>query len=116
MIREFIELPKFLDKWKEAGLTEDDLIDLEVFLCEHPDAGDIIPGTGGLRKLRFSLKDKGKRGGARVIYVDFAFYERIYLFTAYTKSEKVDLTPDEKDKIRKSIKLLESELERKRIK
>lgn len=92
------------------------MIDLEVYLCEHPDAGDIIPGAGGLRKLRFSLKDKGKRGGARIIYVDFAFYEKIYLFTAYTKSEKVDLTPDEKDKIIKSIKLLEMELERKRIK
>lgn len=86
MIREFIELPKFIDRWIEAGLTEEDLKDLEVFLCEHPDSGEMIPGAGGLRKLRYSLKNKGKRGGARVIYVDFAFYEKIYLFTAYTKA------------------------------
>ncbi len=108
-------MPKFIYKWTEAGFTEDDLKDLEVYLCEHPDSGSIVPGTGGLRKLRYSLKNKGKRGGARIVYVDFAFYEKIYLFTAYTKSDKVDLTSEEKEKIKVAIKHLENELERERL-
>lgn len=115
MRREFIELPKFLEKWKNAGLTEDDLKELEIYLCENPKLGTIIPGTGGLRKLRYSLKDKGKRGGARVVYVDFAFYEKIYLFSVYAKAEKIDLTQSEKENIKKAIKSLERELERKRL-
>lgn len=113
MNREFIELPKFIDKWKAAGLTENDLLRLEVYLSDCPGSGDIIPGTGGLRKLRFILKNKGKRGGARVVYVDFAYYKKIYLFSVYAKAEKIDLTPFEKENIKKMIKVLENELGRK---
>jgi hypothetical protein len=94
-------------------LTEDDLRNFEAYLCDNPSAGDMIPGTGGLRKLRFGIPGTGKRGGARVVYVDFAFHEKIYLFNAYTKSRKIDLTSEEKANIRKAIKALGTELERK---
>jgi len=55
MKREFVYMPTFEKQWKEANLTDDDLKDLEVFLCEHPESGDMIQGTGGLRKLRWSI-------------------------------------------------------------
>ena len=53
MKREFIELPEFLKRWYEIGLTDDDLIQLKIYLCKNPEIGDLIQGTGGLRKLRW---------------------------------------------------------------
>lgn len=58
-----------------------------------PTAGDVIPGGGGLRKLRWPVRGHGKRGGARVIYWRDTAGERIYLIYAYLKSECSDLTP-----------------------
>jgi hypothetical protein len=113
MTREFIELPEFIKCWNEIGLSEDDLFELEDYLCKNPDKGDVIQGTGGLRKLRWNLKNKGKRGGVRTLYVDFVYYEKIYLITAYTKNEKVDLSSEEKKEIKRLIELLENELRRK---
>lgn len=110
MTREFIELPEFLKKWRDLGLSEEDLRELEVFLCKYPDKGDLIQGTGGLRKLRWSLKNKGKRAGIRTLYIDFAIHEKIYLITVYAKSEKIDLTMDEKNIVRKMIEVLEKEI------
>lgn len=69
MNRTFIEVPTFTKKWKELGLTDENLRELENILLENSKAGDAIQGTGGLRKIRISLDNKGKRGG-RVIYVD----------------------------------------------
>ena len=77
--------------WNEEELTE--LVD---YLAHNAEAGDLIQGTGGVRKLRWSRSGSGKRGGARVIY----FYYRpdcpIYLLLAYAKAQATDLTPDQK--------------------
>lgn len=54
--------------------------------------------------------NKGKRCGARIVYIDLAFYEKIYLLDVYTKNKKVDLSPEEKAKIKKVVKMLENEL------
>lgn len=113
MKREIIVLPEFDKCWSKIGLDYEDLRELENYLCLHPESGDIAPGTGGLRKLRWGAQGKGKRGGARVIYVDFAFYEKIYLLSAYPKSVKIDLTETEKAEIRRLIKILEYELKTK---
>lgn len=110
MTREFIALPEFLKCWYEMGLTDEHLRRLEFYLTVNPDSGDLIQGTGGLRKLRWNIPSRGKRGGARVLYIDFAFYEKIYLITAYPKSVKDDLTLNEKKEIRKLISHLEQEL------
>lgn len=70
MNRTFIEVPLFTRKWKELGLTDENLRDLENILLENPKSGDIIQGTGGIRKIRIPVENKGKRGGGRAIYVD----------------------------------------------
>jgi mRNA-degrading endonuclease RelE of RelBE toxin-antitoxin system len=64
-------------------------------LCEFPDAGDLIKGSGGLRKIRQAAKGKGTRGGWRVIYYFAVVRETIYLLDIYLKNEKEDLSPDE---------------------
>lgn len=60
------------------GFTDENLRDLENILLANPKSGDVIQGTGGLRKIRIPLNSKGKRGGGRVIYVDIEFRETIY--------------------------------------
>ncbi len=77
--------------------------EFEAFLCEHPEAGSLIKGTGGLRKLRWSSQGKGKSGGIRILYVDFPFYEKIYLITCFPKSAKVSLSQEEKKQIKSVI-------------
>jgi hypothetical protein len=109
--REFVIMPEFEKQWQAAGLNDDNLKELQSYLCLHPKAGPVIPDTGGLRKLRWSI-DKGKQGGMRTIYVDFTRFDTIYLITAYTKSNKVNLTPSEKHKIKDFLVILENNLER----
>ena len=69
-------------------------------MIEHPGAGDLIPGSGGVRKLRWAAKGKGKRGGVRIIYVYVAIAARIYLMRCYAKNVKTDLTADERKQLR----------------
>ena len=106
MKRTFIEVPMFTRKWAELGLTDDILRNLENELLENPKAGDVIQGTGGLRKIRIPLDNSGKRGGGRVIYIDIELKESIYLINVYTKNEKDDLTDDEKKAFKAVVKLL----------
>lgn len=95
---EFIRLPVF-EKTAATILTEAGIIELEVWLTAQPDAGDVIPGARGLRKLRYPAKGHGKRGGARVIYYHIHPQHLIILIFAYAKNEQEDLTP-------KQLKLL----------
>jgi hypothetical protein len=64
------------------------------FFAAHPQAGDVIPGTGGLRKVRVPLIGRGKRGGARVISF-FVGPKGVYLLLAYAKNDQGNLTPDQ---------------------
>ena len=75
---------------------EDEKRELINFLAENPLAGDEIPGTGGVRKLRFATTGRGKQGGARVIYYYRDEGLPIYALLAYAKSAKTDLTPAER--------------------
>ena len=68
---------------------------LQNFLLATPDAGDVIPGGSGLRKLRWAVKGRGKRGGARVIFYRHVPKEHIYLIYAYVKSAQTDLTQNQ---------------------
>jgi len=78
------------------GLDENDFRELESILLANPDAGAVIPGMNGCRKLRIQLPGRGKSGGARVIYVDVVVKEKIFLLLAYPKNAQENLTPEQK--------------------
>ena len=90
MLWTFIELPPFAEL-RDDLFPDNEFLSLQIFLCEHPDAGDVIPQTGGCRKLRWQAKGKGKRGGARVIYFLKRSQGQIILVTAYGKGERDDV-------------------------
>ncbi len=76
--------------------NEDELAGLVDHLAHNPEVGDIIPGTGGIRKLRWGKAGTGKRGGTRVIYFYYQPDCPLYLLLAYAKAQAIDLTADEK--------------------
>ena len=115
MTRTFIEVPLFTRRWHEIGLNDDDLTQLQIMLLKDPEAGPVIEGTGGIRKVRFPLENRGKRGSVRVCYTDFAEYEVTYLITAFAKKEQENLSEDEKKVLRKLVKSLrDAERDRRR--
>jgi hypothetical protein len=98
----FIEDAGFLKRRK--GLLDDDqLFALMEWLAVHPEVGNVIPGSGGLRKVRWAVKGHGKRGGARVIYFWWIGYERILLLDIYTKGEREDLSACEIEKLKRKV-------------
>ena len=107
---EFIEAPTFTAM--VAGYLEDDEYRaLQLFLAGDPEAGDVMPGTGGFRKLRWAdrRRGKGKRGGLRVIYYHLSADAQIWLMTLYDKDEMADLSAAEKRALKAA---LEAELAR----
>lgn len=109
MNRTFQEVTSFTKKWQELGLTDEDLRRLENILLKDPKAGKAIIGTGGLRKIRIPIEERGKRSGGRVLYVDVEVKETIYFVNVYTKNEKEDLTEEEKKAFKAVIKILKEE-------
>lgn len=110
MQRTFIILPEFDKNWKSMGLSDEDLRRLENLILQNPEAGALMQGTGGLRKLRFALDNRGKSGSARICYVDFIIQETVFLITAYPKNEKENLSKAERNTIHKLIEALEHTL------
>lgn len=90
----FFETPVFTSQIK-ALVDDDDYLELQRQLAAHPESGDLIPRSGGLRKIRMALPGRGKRGGARVIYYWIAAREQIYMLLAYPKNVQDDLTPQQ---------------------
>lgn len=84
-------------------VSDDDFAKFQRLLIQIPKGGKLIPGGGGIRKIRFPAKGKGKRGGARVIYYFAVFQEKIFLLDVYTKNEKADLTLPELHNLRKIV-------------
>jgi mRNA-degrading endonuclease RelE of RelBE toxin-antitoxin system len=84
------------------------------FLARHPDTGDKIPGMGGLRKLCWRGKGKGKRGGLRVIYYFYNDAFPVFLLTVYGKGVQEDLTSQQKTYWRALVKMLKAECKDKR--
>lgn len=76
---------------------------LQLRLATDPEAGVIIPGTGGLRKIRWPSADTGKRGGLRVIYYWAGARDTILMLMVFAKSERTDLTPDQKAVLRRTV-------------
>ena len=92
---------------RAAGLIgQADMEALVFYLACHPEAGVLISGTGGLRKLRWGAGGKGKRGGARVIYYFHSAKMPLYLLTVYGKNKKADLSADQRRELSKLADLL----------
>jgi hypothetical protein len=87
----------------KAGMTEDEINRLKVFLSENPDAGDLIVGTGGARKLRFAKPGGGKSSGYRVITYYVADDIPIFLMDVYAKGERVSLSAADKNEFRNAL-------------
>ena len=94
-----LQLPKFKAEATEL-IGADGIEALAVHLINRPEAGNLIPGSGGVRKMRWAAKGQGKRGGARIIYLYVVIAAWIYLLRCYSKNAKTDLTPDEKKQLR----------------
>ncbi len=88
----FVELTPFV-AFRDKYWTDEDLRALQNFLLVSPDAGDLIQGGSGLRKVRWSAQGRGKRGGARVIYYWHVPKHYIYLIYGFVKNEREDLSP-----------------------
>lgn len=101
---EFIEAPAFT-RHLATYLDDDEYGRLQAFLIENSEAGDIIPDSGGFRKVRWQdqRRKKGKRGGLRIIYYLFPEDARIWFATLYDKEHKDDLTPAEKRALQRAI-------------
>ncbi len=101
---EFVEAP-FFTLLLEDYLTDDDYRALQLYLAGAPEAGDIIPGTGGFRKLRWAdrRRGKGKRGGLRMIYYYLIEDSQIWFLTLYDKDEAADLSPTERRLLKAAI-------------
>jgi hypothetical protein len=88
----------------EAIYSEADREEIVRIIASSPKAGDLMPGTGGYRKLRFARPGMGKRGGARVVYLDGGVDFPIFLITVYAKSEKGNLSRAEQNALAKMAK------------
>lgn len=100
----FIETPLFLRRASQL-LDEDALASVQTLLMLRPDAGDIIPGSGGVRKVRVPAKGHGKSGGARIIYYWVQLNGKIFLLFAYAKNERANLTAKEAKALREAAGL-----------
>jgi mRNA-degrading endonuclease RelE of RelBE toxin-antitoxin system len=109
MTREFVYTAPFQRSWKAMGLDDHDQKLLEEALLKNPQAGDVIEGTGGARKMRIQLEGRGKSGGGRIIYVDVFEKEKLYLLLAYPKNVQDNLTPEQKKMIQKLIETIKKE-------
>lgn len=104
-IMEFIETPTFTRLLTQL-LPDSEYRKLQNILLENPGAGDLIQGGGGIRKLRYALPGRGKRGGVRVIYYWKGDKDQIYMLLIYPKSKKENLNDEETAVLRSLVKEL----------
>ncbi|SQD77583.1 Toxin HigB-2 [Moritella yayanosii] len=106
----FVE-SKIFEKYRDDHLNDEEFRLFQTELMSNPKKGDVIQGTGGLRKVRVASKGKGKgkRGGSRVIYYFLDEKRRCYLLTIYGKSEVSDLTADQKKQLKAFMEVWRNE-------
>lgn len=102
---EFVEVSR-VSTIRDKYFSDGEYHLLQLFLMANPGAGSVIPGSGGVRKLRWGAEGKGKRGGLRVVYFWIASDSRVFFITVYRKSEVSDLSPGAIKQIRKLIREL----------
>lgn len=99
---QFVELPPF-SAVRENYLDEEEFLSLQAYLLGNPDAGDVIPRSGGCRKLRWAAQGHGKRGGVRVIYFLRLAHGQFVLVTMYAKNVQENIDPGLLKKIKESF-------------
>jgi mRNA-degrading endonuclease RelE of RelBE toxin-antitoxin system len=104
----FVE-SKIFEKYRDNHLSDEEFRLFQAELMSNPKQGDVIQGTGGLRKVRVTSKGKGKRGGSRIIYYFLDEKRRFYLLTIYGKSEMSDLTADQKKQLKSFMEVWRNE-------
>ena len=105
---------EFDKQWSSLNLDDEDLRELQEQILIDPQKGNVVPGTGGLRKIRFQYHKKGKRGGIRVLYVDIVVVEKIYLITAYSKGDIENVNEAQKKQISNMVESLKKSALKKR--
>lgn len=103
---EFVYTPLFETSARRL-LTDDVMRGIELALLAEPRIGDLVAGSGGVRKIRAPLPGRGKRGGARVIYLYLEIRHRIYFLLAYAKNDQMNLTADQKGALQAMVRELE---------
>ena len=103
---EFIATPTFTRLIGKL-MDDDEYAKMQLALARRPDWGKVIPGGGGLRKLRWAGSGRGKRGGLRVLYCWQTADHQIWLLVAYPKSDRDDLSHDEIKQLRRSVEEFE---------
>ncbi len=98
----FVETTVFTRRIVEL-LNDEEYRQLQLYLAERPDAGKVIPGSGGLRKLRWGVDQTGKRGGIRLIYYWVVHRDMILFLFAFRKNERSDLTPEQLQFLRRIV-------------
>ena len=101
----FIQFPGFAREWKRFRLCDEDLQALEAVLLDNPEAGAVMAGTGGVRKVRFSPPSRrsGKSGAYRVGYAYIRVADMVVFVTIFAKSDKGNLTAAEQATIKKAV-------------
>jgi hypothetical protein len=112
----FVEMDGFWDDWQDLGLGDEELLELQLTIMAGGKNAPVIPGTGGLRKLRFAPQSWhiGKSGALRVCFAYFERYGVVLLVVTYSKSDRGDLSVSAKKRIRKLLNEAETELESQR--
>ncbi len=101
----FVETTHFSHRLKEY-FSDEEYREMQYYLMEHPEAGKIIAGSGGIRKLRWALQGTGKSGGVRVIYYWAKARDQIYMLTMYSKSERENINTQTLARIAKSLEAI----------
>ncbi len=107
-----VETQSFLRR-AEKFLSKAEREELVLFLAFNPESGDVIEGTGGVRKVRFAAKGKGKSGGVRVIYYYMDGDAPLYALLVYGKNEQANLTADQKKAVKVVAEALKAERRKK---
>lgn len=102
----FVELPAF-ERYRQDDLSDEAYRHLQNDMLKAPEAGSVMAGTGGLRKIRHgdAQRGKGKRGGLRVVYFWWGLRHPFWLFTLYDKDEMDDLSPQDRAALKSMLKL-----------
>ncbi len=105
-----VETATYLRAAKDAKMSEEEMISAVDLVAADPETGDVMQGTGGVRKVRVAGRGKGKSGGYRVVYFYGGGDIPIFMLTVFGKGEKANLTQGERNALRQMTKILKESL------